>query len=52
MLNGLTYPYLVIDFWVRVEVFDEYFASVDLSQLVENDSSLKVNSKEEVGLKK
>lgn len=52
MLNGPTYPYLVKDFCVRAEFFDEFVASVELSLLVHNDSSLKWKSGEEVGLKK
>lgn len=52
MLNEPTYHYLVRDFWVRTEVFYEDFMSMELSLLVENDSSLKGNNREEVVLKK
>ncbi|XP_050920137.1 uncharacterized protein LOC127137753 [Lathyrus oleraceus] len=52
MLNEPTYPHLVNDLWVKAEFFYEYVASVELNQLVENDSSLKGKSREEVGLNK
>lgn len=29
ILNGPTYPYLVKDFWVREEVFDEDYAAYE-----------------------
>ncbi|XP_050896277.1 uncharacterized protein LOC127103022 [Lathyrus oleraceus] len=52
MLNGPTYPHIVKDLWVRTKFFDEFVASVELNQLIENDSSLKRESREEVCLKK
>lgn len=32
IFNGPTYPYLVNDFWVRAEVFDEVFVAYEVRE--------------------
>lgn len=51
MLKCPTYPYLVKDFWVRVEVSDELATSMEENQMVLKDKSLKGKSRKEMGLK-
>ena len=45
MLNVPTYPHLVRYFFVRAEIVYEYDAFVELSLLIQNESSLKGKSK-------
>ncbi|CAL5198901.1 unnamed protein product [Lathyrus oleraceus] len=51
MLNGPTYPHLVKDLWVRVEMYDDLSDSVEVNQKVAEYSSLKGKSGKEMGLK-
>ncbi|CAL5188753.1 unnamed protein product [Lathyrus oleraceus] len=51
MLNGLTYPCLVKDFWVKVEVYDEISAYFEVNQKVVKNISLRRRSVREMGLK-
>lgn len=51
MLNRRTYPHLVRDFCVRVEVYDELYASMEQDMMVRNDKSLKGKNRKEMGLK-
>jgi len=50
MLNGPTYINLVIDFWVRVEVYDLDAAKKEENQVVTRDPSLKGKTRKEMGL--
>ncbi|CAL5204105.1 unnamed protein product [Lathyrus oleraceus] len=51
MLNGPTYPYMVKDFWVRAEVYDQLDTSIEENKKVAEDNSLRGDSRKEMGLK-
>lgn len=51
ILNGPTYPLLVKEFWVSIEVYDEFAALAEERNVVLNDKSLKGKSRVETCLK-
>lgn len=51
ILNGPTYSLLIKYFWVRVGVYDEFAALVEVRNVVENDKSLKRKIMAKMGLK-
>lgn len=50
MLNGSTYPCLVKDFWVRVEVYNEGAIAFEESHKITRNEDLKGKSRVEMGL--
>ncbi|XP_050878078.1 uncharacterized protein LOC127081894 [Lathyrus oleraceus] len=51
ILNGPTYPYLVKDLWVRVEVYDEVATSFEEKWNIVEDEANRRKSISEIGLK-
>lgn len=50
MLNSSTFPYLVKDFWVRAEVYDESFNALEKNYKITENRKLKGKSRVEMGL--
>lgn len=51
ILNSPTYPYLVKDLWVRVEVYDEVATSFKEKWNIVEDKANRRKSTSEIGLK-
>ncbi|CAL5213821.1 unnamed protein product [Lathyrus oleraceus] len=50
MMNGPTFPYMVKDFWVRAEVYDESSATLEENQKIVEKEELGGKTRAEMGL--
>lgn len=50
MLSGPTFPYLIKDFWVRAEVYDENSATLEENQKIVENEELRGKTRAEMGL--
>lgn len=50
MMNGSTFPYLVKDFWVMAEVYNESSYALEECQKIAENEKLRGKTKAEMGL--